>query len=82
MSAGAKMFHVEQRLKSSENVREVDVTTSIEAQRKAANFVHALDQYLGARKAVENGNPASLATQTRAFLVMATAMMVDSNDRD
>jgi hypothetical protein len=51
--------------------------TNPEAQRRAANFVHALDQYMGARDAVKDGAPVSVMNQTRAFLVLATATMLE-----
>ena len=54
--------------------------TKDEASRRAGNFMYALDQYLGAREAVKQGGRPSLASQTRAFLHMATSMLIEDCD--
>lgn len=46
--------------------------------RRAENFVHALEQWIGAYHAVtQNGAPISILSQTRGFLVLATQMMLE-----
>jgi hypothetical protein len=51
--------------------------------RRAENFVHALEQWIGAYHSVTiNGAPISLLQQARGFLVLATQMMVEQETKD